>query len=200
MSEESSEKNDDEGLDLVHVGVATMIVGGAICLAIGYKVGGPEINEVGYPLKPRAELQDDGAKLATLNTSSQQDWVSFSFDLGREVPDGAAADIAIRRHYWQAPGGAASLGKVPLMEAVIPEGDRIEWTEDGLTDGFGVNPVLLRWYSYSYWTHLLESKHEIYAIRLRGDSSRAALVRLESYYCKPEGSGCMSFRYRIVDL
>ena len=175
-----------------------MVVGGIICLAIGYKVGGPEINEVGYDLRPRAEQQDDGAMLVTLNTSNQEEWIPFSFELGREVPPGAAADISIRRHYWQAPGGAASLGRVPLMEAQVV--DSVEWTGDGLTDGFKANPVMLRWYNYSYWTHLLESKHEIYAIKLRGDENRAALVRLESYYCKPEGSGCMTFRYRLVDL
>lgn len=198
MSTEIEEKKIDEGQRLVHVGVATMIVGGLICLAIGYKVGGPVIDEVGYPLKPRAELQDDGAMLVTLNTSDQDVWVPFSFELGQAVPEGAASDVLIRRHYWQAPAGAASLDAQPLMTADVP--DEIDWTADGLTDGFGVNPVLLKWYNYSYWTHLLESKHEIYAIRLRGDADRAALVRLESYYCAPEGSGCMTFRYRLVDL
>ena len=78
--------------------------------------------------------------------------------------------------------------------------DEPVWEQDGLDDGLPVSPVLLRWYNYSYWTHLLESKHEVYGLRLRGDDSRAALVRLESYYCAPEGSGCMTFRYRVVDL
>ena len=76
----------------------------------------------------------------------------------------------------------------------------VEWTEDELTDGFMANPVLLRWYTYSYWTHLLRSKHDVYAIKFRADPTRAALVRIESYYCEPEGSGCMTFRYRLVDL
>ena len=84
------------------------------------------------------------------------------------------------------------------MTAEIP--DNIEWTEDGLTDGFKASPVLLKWYDYSYWTHLLQSKHEVYAIRLRGDDTHAALIRIESYYCAPEGTGCSSFRYRLVDL
>jgi len=118
--------------------------------------------------------------------------------LGREVPDGAAADVLIRRHYWRAPAGATNLGEQPLMTATIS--DDSVWEQDGLDDGLPVSPVLLRWYNYSYWTHLLESKHEVYGIRMRGDDSRAALVRLESYYCAPEGSGCMTFRYRMVDL
>ncbi len=198
MSDVTGEKNVDEGLRLVHIGVASMFIGGVICLGIGYAVGGPEINEVGYPMMPIAEVQDDGNMMVTLNTSDKDVWVPFSFELGRQVPEGPAADVAIRRHYWQAPAGAASVGVVPLSEASIP--DDVEWTKDGLNDGFNASPVMLKWYNYSYWTHLLESKHEIYAIRLRGEENRAALVRLESYYCLPEGSGCMTFRYRLVDL
>jgi hypothetical protein len=188
-----------EGKRLVHVGVGAMVLACAIALPIGYKVGGPVINEVGYPLKPRAEKQDDGSMLVTLNTSDTVRWVPFSFELGQEVPEGAAADILIRRHYWQSPAGSALVSEqTPLMKVEISEA--IEWVDDGLSDGFSVSPVMLRWYSYSYWTHLLESKHDIYAVRLRGDADRAALVRLESYYCAPEGSGCMTFRYRLVDL
>jgi hypothetical protein len=194
-----SDDNFAEGQRLVHVGVGAMVVACAIALAIGYKVGGPEINEVGYPLKPRAEKQDDGSMLVTLNTSDTVRWVPFSFELGQEVPEGAAADILIRRHYWQAPGGSALVAEqTPLMKAEVDEA--VEWVEDGLSDGFSISPVMLRWYSYSYWTHLLESKHDIYAVRLRGDTGRAALVRLESYYCAPEGSGCMTFRYRLIDM
>ena len=198
MSKEKAEKKIDEGQRLVHVGVASMFMGGVICLAIGYQVGGPDIDEVGYPLMPKAEQQTDGTMLVTLNTSDQVRWVPFSFELGQEVPEGPAADILIRRHYWKAPGGASSLDVVPLVEAAMPPDT--EWIADGLNDGFSANPVMLRWYDYSYWTHLLESKHEVYAIRLKGDQERAALVRMESYYCSPEGSGCMTFRYRLVDL
>ena len=180
VSEDTPQQSDaKDGQRMVHVGVATMVVACAVSLFVGYRVGGPEINEVGFPLSPKATLQDDGAQLVTINTSDNVLWIPFSFELGQQVPDGPAADVLIRRHYWQAPGGAASLGVQPLMETEAPKD--IEWVEDGLTDGFSANPVLLRWYSYSYWTHLLQSKHEVYAIRLRGDETRAALVRIESY-------------------
>jgi hypothetical protein len=192
------QKKTDEGLKLIYIGVSTMVIACGVALAIGYQVGGPEINEVGYPVQRTALDQEDGSKLVTLNVSDQQSWVPFSFVLGREVPDGAAADVLIRRHYWRAPAGATNLGEQPLMTATIS--DDTVWEQDGLDDGLAVSPVLLRWYNYSYWTHLLESKHEVYGIRMRGDDSRVALVRLESYYCAPEGSGCMTFRYRMVDL
>jgi len=193
-----SEEGYDEGQRLVHVGVGAMVVACAVALAIGYRVGGPEINEVGYPLKPRAEKQEDGSMLVTINTSDQALWIPFSFELGQQVKDGPAADVLIRRHYWQAPAGSALAAEDTLLMQAELSAD-LEWQEDGLSDGFSVSPVMLRWYNYSYWTHLLESKHDIYAVRLRGDDERAALVRMESYYCAPEGSGCMTFRYRLVD-
>jgi hypothetical protein len=192
------QKKTDEGLKLIYIGVSTMVIACGVALAIGYQVGGPEIDEVGYPVQHTALDQEDGSKLVTLNVSDQKLWVPFSFVLGREVPDGAAADVLIRRHYWRAPAGATNLGEQPLMTATISN-DAV-WEQDGQGDDLPVNPVLLRWYNYSYWTHLLQSKHEVYGIRLRGDDSRVALVRLESYYCAPEGSGCMTFRYRMVEL
>jgi hypothetical protein len=175
-----------------------MVVACGVGLWIGYQVGGPEIDEVGYDLTHKGVAQSDETMQATLNTSDQDEWVGFSFELGRVVPDGAAADVLIRRHYWQVPGGAAQLPVGSSIKSAVPAD--VQWVEDGLTDGFKANPVLLRWYTYSYWTHLLRSKDDVYALRLRADPDRVALVHIESYYCKPEGSGCMTFNYRMVQL
>ena len=187
-----------EGVWLVRGAVAAMVVATGIGVAIGMEVGGPDIDEVGYLVTERAEELEDGSLWITLNTMDQHRWVPVSLELGREVPDGAAADLRIRRHYFQVPGGAVELDSTDLMSAELPKSP--EWIEDELDDGILLNPLLLRWYSYSYWTHLLESKHKIYVARLAGQSGRAALFRVESYYCKPEGSGCLSINYRLIDL
>ena len=187
-----------EGVWLVRGAVAAMLVATGIGVAIGMKVGGPDIDEVGYLVTERAEEMEDGSLWITLNTMDQHKWVPVSLELGREVPNGAAADLKIRRHYFQVPGGAIELDTTDLSSAALPENP--EWVEDELDDGILLNPLLLRWYNYSYWTHLLQSKHKIYAARIAGDPTRAALFRVESYYCKPEGTGCLSLNYRLVDL
>jgi hypothetical protein len=187
-----------EGVWLVRGAVAAMVVATAAGIAIGMKVGGPDIDEVGYLVTDRAKLLEDGTHWITVNTMDQHRWVPVSLVLGREVPDGAAADLRIRRHYYQVPGGAVELDSTDLSTAQLPAS--VDWVEDELDDGLLLNPLLLRWYDYSYWTHLLQSKHAVYAARLAGEPSRAALFRVESYYCKPEGSGCMSINYRLVDL
>ena len=141
---------------------------------------------------------DDGTIQVTVDARNEDRWVPFSFELGREVPEGAAADVQLRRHYWRTSFGAAEVGGTDLASATVPAS--LDWQEDVLDDGLLLNEVLLDWYDYSYWTHLLQSDHEIYAIRLRNDPKRVALIRIESYYCAPEGSGCMTFRYRLVDV
>ena len=193
MSEETP-----EGVWLVRGAVAAMLVATGIGVAIGMKVGGPDIDEVGYFVTERAETLEDGSLWVTLNTMDQHRWVPVSLELGREVPDGGAVDLRIRRHYFQVPGGAIELDSTDLATATLPADP--EWVEDELDDGILLNPLLLRWYNYSYWTHLLQSKHKIYAARLSGQPNRAALFRVESYYCKPEGTGCLSLNYRLVDV
>lgn len=193
MSEETP-----EGVWLVRGAAAAMVVATVVGVGIGMRVGGPDIDEVGYPLTDHPEELEDGSLWITLNTMDQERWVPVSLELGREVPDGPAADLRLRRHYFQVPGGALELDGSELMAAELPAA--LDWVGDELNDGLLLNPLLLRWYDYSYWTHLLKSKQHIYAVRLVGDPTRAALLRVESYYCAPEGTGCLSLNYRLVDL
>ena len=187
----------DEGTRLVWAGVAAMVGVCVVGLGWGYQFVIPDIDEVGYPLGEPPLALDDGSTQVTVDARHEDDWVAFSFELGQVVPDGAAADVRLRRHYWRTSAGAVEIGGTDIAAARLPAD--VVWAEDVLDDGLLLNEVLLRWYDYSYWTHLLESKHLIYGIRLRNKPNQVALVRIESYYCAPEGSGCMTFRYRIVD-
>ncbi len=157
----------------------------------------PDIDEIGYPLGRGIEVLDDGTMRVTVDVQNNDMWVPFSLELGQPVPDGAAADVYLRRHYWRTSAGAAQIGGTDLVAAELPSD--VQWEPDVLDDGLLLSEVMLDWYDYSYWTHLLRSEHNIYAVRLRNDPNRAALLRVESYYCAPEGTGCLTFRYRLVD-
>jgi hypothetical protein len=140
---------------------------------------------------------EDGSFTVTLDASNREEWVGFSFELGRVVPQGLAADIYFRRHYLQAPRGAADLGPVALQigSRQIGSGQGTEWVEDVVVDGVQRNPALSRWYDYSYMTHLLKPRGHTYAVRL---AEGAATMQVVSYYClEPEGTGCLSLRYRV---
>jgi len=57
-----------------------------------------------------------------------------------------------------------------------------------------VNPAIGKWYDYSMWSHLLTSKHHIYAIR----TAAGDLTTLEvlAYYCREVGAACYTIRYK----
>jgi len=149
----------------------------------------------GFAVQPVAEEVAAGVHQVTLDTSDQGVWVPFSLELGRVVPVGPAADVYVRRQLFQAPYGAADLGEGTLEEAALPKD--VSWVGDETVDEVAQSPILSSWYSYSYFSHLLTSKGETQAVRLA--SGKAALLDVMSYYCENETSGCLTFRYRLVD-
>ncbi len=188
MSEEER-----RGRSLVHFGVIVFGLACGLFFALGYWVGPPEPEDTGHAIAPVALALEDGSLQATLDARDQDAWVGFSLELGREVPEGAASDLLIRRHFLRAPRGARDLGKIPL-EAPSPQTE-VPWVADVVVDGVPRNPALSSWYSYSYMTHLLRPDGHTFEVRL---SEGTARVRVESYYCKPEGSGCLTLRYRLL--
>ena len=59
---------------------------------------------------------------------------------------------------------------------------------DTTNAGFG------KWYDYSMWSHLLTSRHHVYAIR----TAAGELAKLEilAYYCRTVGAACYTIRYK----
>src|SRR5206468_11351066 len=125
--------------------------------------------------------------------SDESAQVAFSLHSGRRV-EPAAADLLVRRYVVQAPHGALDLGAVPLADAQMPAAP--QWFADTRLAGELQNPAFAHWYQYSYWTHVLTSRDNTYAIRMADGG--AALLRIRSYYCAPEGSGCLTLQYRTV--
>jgi hypothetical protein len=180
---------------VILIGVAAFVGTCVLLLILGLVVG-PNMgqSEPGFPLAETSITLEDGSQRVTLMTADKEAWIPFSLELGRIVPAGAMADLKIRRYQFQIPRGAVNLGEAILAEAKLPESP--QWKMDSDLDGVLVNPAIERWYNYSYMSHLLSSKHHTYAIQLA--SGRTAFVQVLSYYCAPEGSGCLTLNYRIL--
>jgi len=147
----------------------------------------------GYSPSKAAAVDSDGSFTITVNTSNRTKWVPVNLGAGRVAAKGEKPDLLLRRYLAQAPHGALDLGDVLLNEAAISED--AEWVRDSVVDGEVQNETLSKWYMYSYWTHLLEAKAKTYAVKLANGS--VAYLRFVSYYCKPEGTGCMTLKYRF---
>lgn len=140
-----------------------------------------------------ARARPDGTFVVTIDARSLEHWVPFDLRTGRLSPDPEAADVRVRRHSFQVPGGAVDLGPLALREATLPRDP--DWVLDRRLEGVVQNEALEDWYDYSYLTHLLTSRRHVYGIRLR--DGRLAYLTVESYNCQPEGGGCVTIRYRL---
>lgn len=179
---------------LIYVGLGSFLVASVLALGSAAMVVPAISTESGYPVSERAEPHPDGTFTATLDVSHGTEWVSYDLDAGRRVADPAGADLIVRRFWMRAPGGAIDLGEVPLAEARIAPDPA--WVLDRPVDGIPQSAALAGWYRYSYLTHLLVSRGHTFAVR-RVPSNGVAYVRFDSYYCEPEGTGCLTLRYRL---
>lgn len=141
-----------------------------------------------------------GPRTYTVDASDPDRWTFFSFARGSVVehPGPIDWDLAFRRFRvivnggdgFQGMGGALSLGSASLDGVpVVPEGGY----EGTVARGDSVNPALERWYDYSFFSHLLSPRPEVYAVRTA--DGRYALVEIIGYYCPGALPGCVTFRY-----
>ena len=104
-------------------------------------------------------------------------------------------DIGFRRnHVITALGaGAIDLGAVAFDSvAEVP-------AEGYVATGFAadtVNPAIGKWYDYSMWSHLLTSKHHVYAVR--SGAGEFAKLEILAYYCREVGAACYTIRYKTT--
>lgn len=138
-----------------------------------------------YPVTtPGAPAADS---LYTLDASRGDSWQRFDF-ARRAVVDSGPWDIAFRRNnVITAPSaGAIDLGPVSFDSVgdVPAEGYAKTTFEDG------------KWYAYSMFSHLLTSRHHVYAVR----TADGRFVKLEflAYYCREVGAACYTMRYKTT--
>lgn len=133
-----------------------------------------------------------GPATYTLDASSTDRWRTFDFDRNAGV-DSGAWDVAFRRfHLITGPGGGITdLGTLPFDSvAELPDSG---YLANAVAAGDTTNPAVGKWYEYSMLSHLLMSKHHVYAVRTpRG---KYAKVEILAYYCKDAGTACLTFRY-----
>lgn len=104
-------------------------------------------------------------------------------------------DLGFRRNHviTAAGAGAIDLGPVAFDSvADLPADGYLSTTYDGDTTNAGIG----KWYDYSMWSHLLTSKHHVYAIR----SASGELAKLEilAYYCRQVGAACYTVRHKAT--
>jgi hypothetical protein len=141
-----------------------------------------------------------GPVLYTVDATSPDQWRYFSFRVG-SVLDNAGPrdwDLAFRRYQiianggprFSGAGGVVDLGRVAFARvSSVPEAG-YQVTEG---DADPRNPALASWYSYSYFSHVLNPRPHVWAVRLA--DGRYAKVEFVSYYCPNLLPGCVTFRY-----
>jgi hypothetical protein len=173
--------------------------------------GAPVGNFVVTPPAP-VEVGDRlvGPVLYTLDARASDQWTFFDFSRGSvvDVPHqfGVDWDLAFQRHKMLANGGATNpkgraailnLGEVAFDGVTeAPADGYVEDTIASITADAVVteNLAIKAWYHYSFLTHLLRPKANVYVIRTA--DGKYAKMRLVSYYCDGgKASGCFTMEY-----
>jgi hypothetical protein len=162
------------------------------------------------PTPPHA--QEVGAHLTppivyTIDARSEDVWLYFDFSRNAVVavqdPKTDDWDLAFRRYIIKANGGvtnpAAQGALFNLGEHDFAAVTRVPEQAVFVSDIHpknrlhAYNPVVEKWFNYSYLSNVLAPKPVVYIVRTQ--DGKYAKMRLISYYCTGNVSGCMTFEY-----
>ncbi len=125
----------------------------------------------------------------------------FDFSTGSvvESPDPLGWDLAFQRFTILANGGPSFAGQGGILDLGTASLDSLTTVP---RDGYAVNTpgsevtnaATERWYEYSWTSHVLSPKPNIYAVRTA--DGRYAAFEILSYYCPAAQAGCTTIRYR----
>jgi len=184
-----------EGKHLIWIGVCVFLVAAAVLIAIGPRFAPKGLHVKGMPIAETARAQSDGTFAATLDARDGSTWKGFDLLAGR-VADAGASDVAFRRTEASAPHGAIDLGATDLATARVPDG--AEWLADSGSKASPRSPAFGKWYAYSYTTHLVRPNGHVIAVRC--SNGTVAFVRIDGYYCEPDGGGCVTLTWRLAPM
>jgi hypothetical protein len=131
-----------------------------------------------------------GPILHTVDATAADAWRYFSLRVGAVV-DGSG-DLAFKRYAIVAGPGAGilDLGDIAFdqVRAVPAEGYQ---ANEGAAEPR--NPAIASWYRYGFFTHVLNPKPHVWAVRTA--DGRYAKLEMIGYYCPGPQPGCPTFRY-----
>jgi len=153
------------------------------------------------PANPREA--GDALSAPTLYTVDARDperWRYFDFSRGTVVEDPGPLewDLAVRRFQIAVNGGPGFAGRGGVQGLGPVDFDAVQAVPDGGYRGSeaaadSLAPALERWYDYSWTSHVLTPRPDVYAVRTA--DGRYAKLQLVGYYCPGAVSGCLTFRY-----
>ncbi len=124
----------------------------------------------------------------------------FDFSTGSvvESPEPLGWDLSFQRFAILANGGPGLAGQGGILDLGITSLDSLTAVPTG---GYSVNTAgsetsnaaTERWYDYSWTSHLLSPKPNVFAVRTA--DSRYAVFEILSYYCPGAQAGCTTIRY-----
>ena len=125
----------------------------------------------------------------------------FDFSTGSvvESPGPLGWDLAFQRYTILANGGPNFAGQGGILDLGITSLDSLTTVP---ANGYAVNtggrevtnPAIARWYEYSWTSHVLSPKLNVFAVRTA--DGRYAVFQILSYYCPAAQAGCTTIRYR----
>jgi hypothetical protein len=131
----------------------------------------------------------------TVDAGSDRAWRFFDVERGlvADPPDTAGWDLALRRFHVIPYREIANLGPVAFDSVTAPPSTGyVGNTYRSDT----TNAATAKWYSYSYTSHLLVPKPNVYVLKTR--EGGYAKLQLAGYYCPGTTPGCVTFRYSLL--
>jgi len=184
---------------LLFVGCSTETVNSDDPTAATYQPTPPQPQAVGARLV--------GPIVYTVDARSRDVWMYFDFARGSVVavqdPKTDSWDLTFQRYVMKTNGGQTNpTGQGALLSlrerdfaAVTKVPDKAEFISDVHPKNrpSSYNPVLEKWFNYSYLANVLAPKPLVYLVRTH--DSKYAKMRLRSYYCTNQSAGCLTFEY-----
>jgi hypothetical protein len=179
--------------------IAALMVAAVALVAISLGREPPPMNAPTVAPAP-ADSTDPRPRVYTIDATSGDFWVFFSFEQGGIVPqpDARAWDLGFRRFHiianggegFPGDGGVIDLGPVDFASIdVLPDSGYT--TSKAARDSS--NAAIARWYRYGFTTHMLSPGGRVYGVRAA--DGRYAKLEVLGYYCPGPVAGCVTIRY-----